>query len=223
MVVARLAELFVIGVTTPLTAACALPLYPAFIGFLASVGDRDRSVAWLGVLVVAGVLTFMALVGAVFATLLETSLSVVVARVSPIAFLVLGVVGAVLLIAPDGFSRLPAVEPPQSRSPGLSAFGYGFFFGAIVIPCNPGLIALFFARSTVLFDSQVESMLGFLSFGLGIGAPLLAFAVLSEPFGRRVTRALARYSRPINRIVGAILVVVAAYYLAFVFEVVPGI
>jgi cytochrome c-type biogenesis protein len=57
---------------------------------------------------------------------------------------------------------------------------------------------------------------------LGIGAPLLAFALLSESFGRRITRTLARYSDPINRAVGAFLLLVAVYYLVFVFAVLPG-
>jgi cytochrome c-type biogenesis protein len=38
--------------------------------------------------------------------------------------------------------------------------------------------------------------------------------------GKRVTRTLARYSGPINRGVGAVLLVVAVYYLTAVFEVV---
>ncbi|MHC3438671.1 cytochrome C biogenesis protein [Natrialbaceae archaeon A-gly3] len=221
MVLFRFAELFLIGIATPLTAACVLPLYPAFLGYLASVGERGHSVTLLGGLVVAGVLSFMALVGVVFTLVLGSSVSVAVESVSPVAFLALAAVGLVLLVDPSGFSRLPAVEPPHSKSPRLSAFGYGFFFGAIVIPCNPGLIALFFARTPVLFDSHLESMAGFLAFGLGIGAPLLAFAVLSEPFSRQVTRTLARYSDPINRGVGAVLVGVSAYYLTVVFRIVP--
>lgn len=119
-----------------------------------------------------------------------------------------------LLVNPKGFSRLPSFEPPQIRYPSATAFGDGFFFGAIIIPCNPGTIALFFARTPVLYDTHVESMLGFLAFGLGIGAPLLAVAVVSESFGRRLTGVLARYSNPINRAVGAVLLAVSVYYLA---------
>ena len=152
--------------------------------------------------------------------MLEESIGRVVTDVSPIAFVVLAVVGAVLLVNPKGFSRLPSFEPPQTRYPSATAFAYGFFFGAVVIPCNPGTIALFFARSPVLYDTHVESMLGFLAFGLGIGAPLLAFAVVSESFGRRVTGVLARYSNPINRAVGAVLLGVSVYYLATAPEVV---
>lgn len=232
-VLARLLEFFALGVATPLTAVCVLPLYPSFISFLAGghggngVGNEgggggpQRSVALLGVLVVAGVLSFLAAVGFVVTTVLQRSLTGVVATVSPVAFAVLGVVGAVLLIAPRAFARLPAVEPPRTTHPALSAYGYGVFFGAIVLPCNPGTIALFFARVPVLFDSATHSMLGFLAFGLGIGAPLLTFALVAEPFGRRVTRTLAAYHGLINRGTGLVLLAVAAYYLVVVFRVVP--
>lgn len=226
-----LLEFFLIGLATPLTAACVLPLYPSFVAYLAATGGPDGSVrgpppAVLGVLVVAGVVSFLAVVGLVWTVLLGTSVTGAVDRLSPIAFGVLAVVGAVLVVAPHGFARLPSVEPPHSRYPTLSAFGYGFFFGAIVIPCNPGLIALFFSRTTVAFpafDSQLEVLLAFLAFGLGIGAPLLAFAVLSQSYSRRVTRALAHYSRPINRAVGVVLLAVSLYYLLVVFQVVPGV
>lgn len=223
MTLAGLTEHFALGVATPLTAACVIPLYPAFIAYLASTGDDgNRPVAVLGLLVVAGVLTFMATVGVVFTFVLEESVNTVVEDVSPLAFGLLALVGVVLVVDPKRFSRLPVIDPPQSRYPSASAFSYGFFFGAVVIPCNPATIALFFARTPVLYDTHAESMLGFLAFGLGIGTPLLAFALLSQPFSQRVTRTLARYSSGINRVTGAILLAVSGYYLWAVFEVVPG-
>lgn len=224
---AALLEFFLLGLATPLSASCVIPLYPSFLAYLASAGegDRDLPVALLGVLVVAGVVAFVTVVGLVWTVVLESGVSTAVDRVSPLAFGVLAVVGAVLVVAPGGFARLPTVEPPHVRYPTASAFAYGFFFGAIVIPCNPGLIALFFTRSTVAFpafDSQLEVLAGFVAFGLGIGAPLLAFAILSQPYSRLVTRTLARYSEPINRLVGVVLLIVSAYYLVVVFEVLPG-
>lgn len=220
------AEMFWIGVLTPLTAVCALPLYPAFISYLASAGSDEgtqRSPALLGLLVVAGVISFMAAVGVVFVVLLDTGIeSGFVGRFAPWLFSVLAVVGVVLVVDPAGFSRLPAFEPPHSEHPSASAFGYGFFFGGIILPCNPGFIGLFFARQTVLFEGPVQNMVGFLLFGLGIGAPLLLFALVSESLGRRVTKTLARYADPINRVVGGFLLAVSLYYLVSVFGVVPG-
>lgn len=223
MIAAKLLEQFLLGIATPLTAACVIPLYPAFIAYLASTGDDDegRSVVLLGILVVAGVLVFMSAIGVLFTFVLQESVNTVVSNVSPIAFGILAVVGVVLLADPKGFSRVPTFEPPQSRYPALSAFSYGFFFGAIIIPCNPATISLFFARTPILYDTHLGSMLGFLSFGLGIGAPLLTFAIVSEPFSRRVTRTLAQYSSQINRVAGAILLAVSLYYLSFVFGIIP--
>lgn len=242
VVLARVLESFVIGVLTPLTAVCVLPLYPGFLAYLAAQGrrrgpsgvsatktsreaptsasasDTGISVPLLGLLVVAGVVSFMLAVGLVFSTLLEASLTGVVAAVSPIAFVVLALLGVVLLADVDLYGLLPTVEPPTARHPALSAFAYGFFFGAIVLPCNPAFVALFFARS-FLFASPLGSLLNFLAFGLGIGAPLLALSLVSVRYGRRIVGALTRHASLVNRVSGAVLLVVSLYYLVAVFDV----
>jgi cytochrome c-type biogenesis protein len=220
--VARLVEVFFIGVGTPVTAVCALPLYPAFVAYLANNEDeegRAPSPLVVGLLVVAGVITFVGLVGYVFTTVLQESVTTAVELVSLPAFGLLVIVGLALLADLEVFSRIPSVEPPQFQYPSATAFSYGFFFGTLVLPCNPGFIALLFARTPVLFDTRAASMLGFLCFGLGIGTPLLVLSVLSESLGRRVTRTLASYRGPINRVTGGIVLGVSAYYLLFVFDV----
>ena len=222
--VVDLAEVFAIGVGTPLSAACVIPLYPAFIAYLATNEsaeheDRSRPIV-LGGFVMAGVITFMGLVGFIFTKLLQSSLSRVIETVSPVAFGFLVGIGLVLLADLDLFGRIPTVDPPQFEYPSATAFSYGFFFGAIIIPCNPALIALFFARAPVLFDTQLQSILGFLAFGLGIGAPLLAIAAVSESRGQHIARLFGRYKTPINRVTGLILLGVSLYYLVFTFEVV---
>jgi cytochrome c-type biogenesis protein len=218
-----LAEVFAIGVGTPLSAACVIPLYPAFVAYLANNESNEESFRSrpivLGGFVLAGVISFMGLLGFVFTNLLQTSLSRVIEAVSPIAYGLLVILGLVLLADLDLFACVPTVDPPQFEYPSATAFSYGFFFGAIIIPCNPGLIALFFARAPVLFETQFQSLLGFLAFGLGIGAPLLAIAAVSESSGQRLTRLLARYKSPINRVTGLILLAVSLYYLVTVFEV----
>lgn len=220
---ASLLESFLEGVATPLTAVCTLPLYPGFVAYLSAQSRREDGggvpAAALGLAVVAGVVSFVGLVGFLFSYVLQESLTGVVATVSPVAFAVLAVVGVVLLADLDVFGRVPSVEPPDSRHPVPTAYLYGFFFGTIVIPCNPGFIALFFARVPILYDTFAESMLGFLAFGLGIGAPLLALAFVSEGAGQRVTRTLARHSGVVNRVTGAVMLAVSAYYLVYVFDV----
>jgi len=218
---AGLLETFLIGVATPLTAACVIPLYPAFVSYLANNSGERRlqSPLALGLLIMAGVLSFIGLVGIVVTRFLESSITNVVGIVSPIAFAALLAIGIVLLFDLEVFSRVPTLEPPQSRSPGVTAYSYGFFFGAIILPCNPGFIALFFARVPVLFETQLQGLLGFLAYGLGIGAPLLALAVVSESFGQRVTHTIARHSTPINRGTGILMIGISLYYLFVVFRV----
>lgn len=235
--VAPFVEAFVVGVLTPLTAACALPLYPGFLSYLArsdragtstgdgsdagtaSDGGASRSSFALGLAVVAGVVAFMGAVGLVFAYFLQESLTTVVEVVSPAAFAVLLVLGVALALDHDAVDRLPGLDPPETGNAYGSAFVYGLFFGGIVLPCNPGFIALFFARTPILFDSPIAGFAGFLVFGLGMGAPLLAFAAVSEARGRAVTRALARNAGLVNRVTGVVMVAVAAYYLLVVFDV----
>lgn len=221
---AEVAGSFVLGLLTPLTAACVLPLYPGFLTYLAREGERgpggEAGTGLFGAMVVLGVLAFMTVLGILFTTVLQVSLTAVIGVVSPIAFAVLAVIGIVLLLDLE-FAGVPQVEAPTTGKPLLDAFLFGFFFGAIVVPCNPAYIAVFFTRAT-LFGSPVESIGNFVAFGLGIGAPLLVFAVASERWSRQVIGTLVRERKWINRGSGAIMLAVSLYYLVVVFRVVPG-
>lgn len=209
MVVEIIATAFGLGLATPLTAVCVVPLYPGFLAFLADQGEDAPSIATLGALVAAGVVGTMAAIGLVFTTVLETSLTRVVEWVSPPAFALLGLFGAALIAGFDPQTHIPSVEPPQTRRPALSALAYGAFFGAIVLPCNPAFIAVFFARATLIAD-PVRSLLAFLSFGAGMAAPLFALAVVSEAFRDRVLGAITAHRRAIDVGSGLLLVVIAA-------------
>ncbi len=93
------------------------------MGFLAFLSGRDDgvpSVAVPGVLVALGVVTFVAVVGLLFTTVLGASLTAVVETVSPPAFGLLVVLGAVLPFDRHPQARLPTVEPPQTSRPSLS-------------------------------------------------------------------------------------------------------
>jgi cytochrome c-type biogenesis protein len=208
---------FSLGLATPLTAVCVIPLYPGFLAYLSNQGE-GRSVAALAGLVALGVLAFMTALGLVFTTLLSQSLTVVTQVVSPVAFALLAALSLVLLSGRSFGGLVPAVEPPTSSHPSLSAFGYGAFFGAIVLPCNPGFIAVFFARS-FLFTDPVASMANFLAFGVGLATPLLLFAVVADSYRTRVLGLLTRHEGLVNRATGAVMLAVSLYYLVVVFEV----
>lgn len=210
---------FWLGVLTPTTALCVIPLYPAFLARLArTVGeqrDSRRYLATFGVLVSAGVIAFMALVGVVFTTWLQASLTRVIGIVSPIAFGIIFIAGVLLLV---GWKPKRKVRPNRINNPFASAFAYGFFFGAIVIPCNPALIAAFFARVAAAGDAAANLAL-FTAYTLGICAPLLAFSLVGRATSRWMVNFLVDNERVISVIAGATMVGVAAYYLVFVFNV----
>lgn len=221
MVLAELGSSFLLGLLTPLTAACVLPLYPGFLAYLSRQFDGEESretYALFGVLVVSGVLAFMLMLGLVFSTFLQASLTSVIEIVSPVAFTVLGAVSIALILDLDFQKYAPGLQGPRFDNPLANAFGFGFFFGAIVIPCNPAFIAVFFARA-FLFETPVSSMLNFSAFGLGIGFPLLVFSVVSSRWSNRVISFLKTHESKINRVSGAIMLAVAVYYLAFVFNI----
>jgi cytochrome c-type biogenesis protein len=221
MVFGELSTSFLLGLATPLTALCVIPLYPSFISYLSKQldGDTDqKTYLFFGLLVVAGVISFMLALGLIFSTLLQASLTSVIEIVSPVAFAILGLMGIAMMLDLDFQSYLPSKSTPEFENPLVNAYGFGFFFGAIIIPCNPAFIATFFARA-FLFETPVTSFLNFMSFGLGIGFPLLAFSVISQSRSQEVIKTLQKHSSIIHRGSGLIMVVISLYYLIKVFNV----
>lgn len=217
-----LAEAFVLGLLTPLGAVCVLPLYPGFLVYLSNqlstrLGGK-RTIVLLGLIITGGVILFMLLLGLIFTTVLEVSLTNVIGVVSPIAFGILFVISLLLIFNVDVGRFLPRVHSPITRNPWLSAVTFGFFFGAIVVPCNPLFIAVLFTR-TASVTGFLENILRFLAFGLGIGFPLLAFAIISTTATDAIINFLTRYKRIINLIAGLIMLGISAYYLVFVFKI----
>ena len=217
----ELVTTFLIGLATPLTALCVIPLYPGFLSYMGRQLKQDatrRTYALFGMLVVAGVISFMIIFGLIFTTFLETSLTGAIGLISPIAFGILAGVSILMMLDFD-FSRfIPEAQSSGTDNPLINAFGFGFFFGAIVLPCNPGMITLFLGRS-LLFTSPLTSMMNFLSFGIGMGFPLLFFALISSNWSQKIISVLTSNRELINRGTGALMFVISIYYLFFVFEI----
>ena len=94
---------------------------------------------------------------------------------------------------------------PFDAEPYASALLYGLFFGAIVIPCNPGIIAAFFSKALATTTSDfLLNMLHFLLFGVGIGFPLLVIALVSGTVSQTIVRFLVRNKGVINRVAGVL-------------------
>jgi len=180
--------------------------------------DNKRRYAMFGLLVTLGVILFMFVLGLVFTTILQVSLTKVIGIISPIAFGILGIISIFLIFNFDFSSIIPKAKVPTSKHPALSAILYGFFFGAIVIPCNPAFIAAFFARALII-NNFISSMLNFIFFGFGLGFPLLAFSLISSNWSQKIISVLTRHVRKINLVAGIIMLWVAIYYLTSVFGV----
>jgi cytochrome c-type biogenesis protein len=213
---------FILGLLTPLTAVCVLPLYPAFLAYIAnqfSSGEGSKKTyALFGTLITLGVITFMLLLGLIFSTIFQVSLTKIIGIISPIAFSIMGLISLLLIFNVDFSSLLPKFKSPTSQKPKLNAFFYGFFFGAIVIPCNPAFIAAFFARALII-NNFLSSMLNFLLFGLGLGFPLLLFSLLSSNWSDKIIDFLSIHKVKINRIAGLLMLGISLYYLIFVFRI----
>lgn len=214
---------FVLGLLTPLTAVCVLPLYPAFLTYLTNrlgqdKGDIRKRYALFGLLITLGVVFFMFLLGLLFTTVLQISLTRIIGIVSPIAFGILSIISILLIFGFDMGNFMPRVRTVQAKNPVIDAVLYGFFFGAIVIPCNPAFISAFFARA-LLFDNFFGSMLNFIFFGLGLGFPLLAFSLTSANWSKKIIGFLMKKKRIINLAAGLVMLSISVYYLVFVFNV----
>ncbi len=216
-----LGEAFVLGLLTPLGAVCVLPLYPGFLVYLSGrISDTAgrKTIFLLGLVVTAGVILFMVLLGLIFTTVLRASLTNVIGVVSPIAFGILMVISVLLILDVDMGRFLPKARTRVTGNPWASALMYGLFFGAIVVPCNPLFIAALFTR-TASVAGFLENMLRFLSFGFGIGFPLLVLAAASSAAQDIVIGFLTRRRRTINLIAGLMMLGISTYYLFFVFKV----
>ena len=214
---------FILGLLTPLTAVCVLPLYPGFLAYLANQFSSDEKgirgrYAMFGFIITLGVILFMLLLGLIFTTILQVSLTKVIGIVSPIAFGILGIISIFLIFDFDLSRFLPKVKVPAVKNPVINALIYGFFFGAIVVPCNPGFIGAFFARAFI-FTNFLDSMLNFILFGFGLGFPLLLFSLISANWSERIIGFLTSKKRLINLIAGIVMLIISLYYLIFVFRV----
>lgn len=217
---------FALGLLTPLTAVCVLPLYPGFLAYLANKFNSEETrekrgkkhYALFGFLVTLGVILFMLLFGILFTTILQVSLTNAIGIISPIAFGIMGIISLFLIFDFDFGRYIPQMKLPSTNNPVFSALSYGFFFGAIVIPCNPGFIATFLARS-FLFENFARSILNFVLFGFGMGFPLLLFSLVSVKWSSNIISFLTRNKRRINLTAGIILLGISIYYVFFVFKV----
>jgi cytochrome c-type biogenesis protein len=200
---------------------CILPLYPAFLAYLTaprlaapgSAATRVPPIA-AAALVWLGVVLGMVAIGALFAVL-AVSLSGFIRIVLPLADGLLIVLGALLLLGRNPFARLPQLSPSGvgRLGPVVGALGYGILFAPIALPCSGVFLVGIFAFSLTIGDVAGQ-LVFFLAFGVGFGLPLFVLGALGQVKGAALARALIRWERPLQLMVGAALVAVGTWDLA---------
>jgi cytochrome c-type biogenesis protein len=195
------------------TSPCILPLYPGFLAYLS--GQNEIGVGkqryFLGVFVLAGVLTMMLALGGVIA-LLAIPIGKMLAYIIPLADFLILFLGVLLLLDRNPFKTLPQIRVPMLRHPFANAYAYGLMYGPIALPCSGPLVVAIFALSFTV-EEAFSKLWVFLWFGLGFGVPLLILSLLSGALQRQLTTFFARHSRIVNLVGGLLLVSVAIYDL----------
>ncbi|HEX5579768.1 MAG TPA: cytochrome c biogenesis protein CcdA [Candidatus Limnocylindria bacterium] len=203
---------------------CVLPLYPAFLAYITApravpatgpsgVTAGRPSPAAAAVMVWLGVVLGMVAIGAVIAGL-SLGLGAVLRVIVPLADLLLIGLGLLLLLGRNPFARLPQVSPAAlgRGGPVAGSFLYGLLFAPIALPCSgPFLIGIFVASLTV--GDALRQLIFFAAFGVGFGLPLLVLGLVGELRARELARAMVRWERPLQLLMGATLLVIGAWDL----------
>lgn len=203
---------FTIGLLAT-TSPCILPLYPGFLAYLSAQTGEGKKVSrfLLGVLVLAGVMTMMVLLGGLIA-LLAVPLGSVLSILLPIADLIIISFGILLILDKNPFKLLPQIQVPGLRNPYGNAFLYGMLYGPISLPCSGPLLISIFAVSLTAGEALAR-LSTFFWFGLGFGLPLLALALIASARARTITRWFAEHAKLVNLIGGILLLGIGIYDL----------
>ncbi len=206
-------EAFALGNAAILGNVCMLPLYPGLFVLLADrveSGASSRSIRWMGVLVLAGVLTAMVGLGALL-HLLSRSFSDVLGVMLPVLYGLVAVFGVLMLLDRNPLVRMRTAQVPILSGPASSAFVYGLAMGPLTLPCTgPLIISAFVVGGVAGSGELVDGLVYFLFFGLGFGWPLVLLPLLAAPAQQRMTRFLTRNHRAITILSGILLLAVAA-------------
>jgi cytochrome c-type biogenesis protein len=204
---------FALGSAAILTNACLLPLYPGLIAFMAGSADKAvsrRSAATLGVLVLAGVLSAMFVIGlALF--VLQQSFGAALGLVLPVVYGAVIVFGVLLLLNRNPFAKMSTARSPVFRSRSLTAYLYGVLLGPMTLPCTGPILTSAFLLGADDASTLASGMAYFLFFGLGFGWPLVLLPVLALPLQRRAVGWLARHHTLLNRVSGVLLIAIGIF------------
>ena len=197
---------------------CALPLVPGFIAYLSTQADKlgERARSFVGVAVILGVTTGM-VVFALGAAIFHTSLTILITAATPLVVAILFLFGALLILNHNPFYRLPQVRIPRMGNPLFSAYAYGGLYGVIALPCSSLVILPFTIAISLSSLSAIEAFLISLTFGLGLGLPVVIVSIMSRAQGDWLVKQFASRTRLMNTIAGVIMMGVALYDLIILY------
>lgn len=208
-----LLEAFVLGNGAILTNVCLLPLYPGLIAFLAGNANNEearRATGWLGLVVLAGVLTLMTFVGLVL-YLLQLSFGPILLVMLPVIYGAVILLGLLMLTGRNPFARLAGVRGPALRSPYGTAFLYGLLLGPMTLPCTGPVVVSAFLLGAGSITMLADGLFYFFAFGLGFGWPLVLLPFLALPMQRKGVNWLRDNHRLLTRSSGALLVAIGIF------------
>jgi cytochrome c biogenesis protein CcdA len=186
-------------------------LYAGYLAYLAT--SAKGNVRHLGLMVLAGVLAMMLLLGALMAVLAGALAEWNALLLQPLGVGIMLVMGLLLLLDVNPFARLsPLSAPTTGTGPYVRAFLYGLLFGPMIMPCAGPLAVSIFTLSLGI-AGLVEQLLFFLIFGLGFGLPLLTLSFLPKDWSERMMRQFARHSRMVSIISGLALIAFGVWNL----------
>ncbi len=211
---AEYVEAFSLGNAAILSNVCLLPLYPGLVVMLSArlANPRSRlSTMMLGLAVLAGIVTFMVAIGFV---LYQASRAVadILDWLLPLIYGTVFLLGVLMLVGRNPFTRLIGTEAPVLRSPTATAFLYGMFLAPMTLPCTgPLVVSAFVIGGVSGSDALADSLAYFFFYALGFGWPLVVLPILAVPAQHQITRFLARNHRIIEVLSGFLLIGIAIY------------
>jgi cytochrome c-type biogenesis protein len=204
----ELLQAFILGNSAILTNVCILPLYPGLIAFLAGNAQNEgarRATKWLGLLVLAGVLTLMTLVGLIL-FLLQQSFGVILPVLLPVIYGIVIILGILMLSGRNPFAAISTAQTPLLSNPYAGAYVYGLMLGPMTLPCAGPLVVSAFLLGTGSFMGLAGSLGYFFAFGLGFGWPLVVLPFVAMSFQRRFTRWMGQNYKTLTRFSGLLLI-----------------
>ncbi len=199
-----------------LTNVCLLPLYPGMIAFLAGnskqgvENNRWRS-GLLGLVVLAGVFTMLLVIGMVFSGL-RPLYGTLLPLVVTVSYLLVITLGVLMLAGRNPFARISTVQAPVFQNRPATAYVYGLLLAPMTLPCTGALLLGALGRVAGL-GSLTGEFVYLLGFCLGFGWPLVLLPMIAVPAQRRFLGWMTRNHTMIERVAGALLVVVGLYGL----------